>query len=181
LGFENLLQERDRELLRRWLQESHELYLDLDRPHSGGANDTLYLLTDVAQLDKILAAVEHPEVCLYIFRHTMFPIRGEFDEALLATAISYISEQKYFCILSPDDDPPGSFWRAGGGTGSEEMHEEFRRLRDRRVLIGQDPFDEPGAGFDSFFSRPDEVFVLGSYLYPEPHVKRNQLVSDPTR
>ena len=55
MGYEHLFDERDLALLYDWLQQTGELYIDLDRPHSGGDNSSVYFIGALAQLKEIVA------------------------------------------------------------------------------------------------------------------------------
>src|SRR5258708_39971941 len=105
MGFEQLFAKSDLALLHDWLQETGELYMDLDRPHSGGLNNSLYFLDNLSRLKSIVSQETHPEVCIYIFRKKHYPIRGTVGDALLATVLEQIPDRQYFTILSLGDDP----------------------------------------------------------------------------
>jgi hypothetical protein len=100
MGFESLFAKRDVALLHDWLQETGELYMDLDRPHSGGMNNSLHFLDNLRALKEIVSRERHSEVGIYIFRKKQYPIRGIMDDALLATALEQIPDAQYFNILS---------------------------------------------------------------------------------
>ena len=109
------------------------------------------------------------EVCIYILRKKRYPIRGILDDALLASALEEIPDRQDFSILSPGDHPLGAFDVIGFGDCHDELREEFIRLKGKQVRIGQDhPFDR-----QTFFERPDEVFVACSYIHPEPRIWKN--------
>ena len=68
MGYQHLFHERDLALLYDWLQETGELYVDLDRPHSGGDDNSAYFVSTLGQLKKIVAAESHRETSITIFR-----------------------------------------------------------------------------------------------------------------
>lgn len=173
MGYEYLFAPSDLALLHDWLQEAGELYMDLDRPHSGGLNNSLYFLESLPHLRRIISLEAHPEICCYIFRRNPFPIRGVLDEALLAAARKRVPDAQYFSILALANDPLGCFEQIGSGESHAELREEFARLRGKSVRIGQDPFDSPDASFANFFERPDEVFVTSFHKNRNPHVWKN--------
>ena len=148
--------------------------MDLDRPHSGGPNNSLHFVTSLPQLKNIVSTETHSEICCSIFRRNPFPARGILDEALLAAALKRIPDAQYFTILAPANDPLGSFEKIGSGESHAELREEFARLRGRLVRIGQDPFDSLDASVANFFERPGEVFVTSFYKNRNPHVWKNR-------
>jgi len=170
MGFEQLFAKSDLALLHDWLQETGELYMDLDRPHSGGLNNSLYFLDNLSRLKCIVSQETHPEVCIYIFRKKHYPIRGILDDALLASALEEMPDRQDFSILSPGDHPLGAFDVIGFGDCHDELREEFIRLKGKQVRVGQDyPFDQR-----TFFEKPDEVFVASSYKHREPRILKNR-------
>src|SRR5258708_39849278 len=110
MGFEQLFAKSDLALLHDWLQETGELYMDLDRQHSGGLNNSLYFLDNLSRLKSIVSQGTHPEVCIYIFCNKHYPIRGVFGDPLLGTALEQIPDRQDFIILSPYDHPFGAFY-----------------------------------------------------------------------
>lgn len=77
---------------------------------------------------------------------------------------------RYFSIRCLGEGPLEPFEEIGSGESEAEFREEFLRLRGRDAYIGDDPFN---AADTDYFRRPEEVFVLASYMYPEPHIRRN--------
>ena len=176
MGFEALFTKPDLALLHDWLRETGELYLDLDRPHSGGPNNSLHFLSDLRALKEIVSREKHSEVGIYIFRMKQYPIQGIVDDALLATALEQIPDRQYFRILSLGDGPLAPCDQIGSGDSHEEMREEFIRLRGRNVRIGQDPFDRRDI---NFFEHPDDVFVVRLLKNTQPQVSRNRTSHPP--
>lgn len=130
------------------------------------------------QINDILAAETHPEVVLSIFGRNPYPVSGQLDESLLERALKQVASQRYFSIRSLRDDPLGVLEEIGHGEGQAEFQEEFLRLQGQRVYIGDDPFN---AADTDYFKRPDDVFVLGYYIYPKPHTTRNHPLSGATQ
>ena len=122
LGFEQLFAKSDLALLHDWLQETGELYMDLDRPHSGGLNNSLYFLDTLSRLKSIVSQETHPEVCIYIFRKKHYPIRGILDDALLASALEEIPDRQDFSIFEKPDEV---------FVASSYKHREPRILKNR--------------------------------------------------
>lgn len=60
MGIEQLFSPADVALLFDWLRESGELYLDLDRPHSGGSNNSVHFIGSLPALKSIISREEHP-------------------------------------------------------------------------------------------------------------------------
>ena len=172
MGYEHLFAKGDLALLHDWLQQTGELYMDLDRPHSGGLNNSLYFLNSLSHLKSIVAEETHPEVSISIFREKQYPIRGLMNGALLTTAFEQIPDRQYFTILSRADDSLAPFNVIGFGDSHDELREEFARLKGKHGRIGQDPFDQPDT---NFFEKPDDVFVTRSYRHPEPQVTKNRV------
>src|SRR5258706_9850226 len=84
MGYEQLFAKSDLALLHDWLQETGELYMDLDRPHSGGVNKNLYFLYCLSRLKKIVFQGNPPEIFIYIFCKKHHPFRRTLYDALLA-------------------------------------------------------------------------------------------------
>ena len=176
MGYEHLFAKSDLALLHDWLQETRELYMDLDRPHSGGINNSLYFLDSLSRLRGIVSQETHPEVCICIFHKKQYPIRGIIGDAMLATAIEQIPDRQDFSILSPGNHPLGAFDVIGFGDCHDELREEFTRLKGKQARIGQDPFDQPDT---NFFDKPDDVFVTRSYKHPELSISKNRTKYSP--
>jgi hypothetical protein len=100
MDYEHIFAECDLALLYDWLQPNGELYMDLDRPHSGGSNDSVHFIHSLAQLKKIVSEEAHPEVRIDIFREKQYPIWGIVDEKLLALALEFLPDGEWFSILS---------------------------------------------------------------------------------
>jgi hypothetical protein len=162
--------------LHDWLQETGELYMDLDRPHSGGINNSLYFIDSLPRLKRIVSQETHPEVCICIFRKKQYPIRGIIGDALLATALEQIPVGQDFSILSPGDHPLGAFDVIGFGDSHDELRAEFTRLKGKQARIGQDPFDQPDT---NFFEKPSDIFVARFYKRPEPSISKNRTTYSP--
>ena len=158
MGYAHLFAKSDVALLHDWLQESGELYVDLDRPHSGGSNSSSYFVDRLSGLKEIVSQETHPEVLLHIFREKLYTIRGNMDDALLAAALEQIPDRQWFSILTVVEDPLAPAERIGSGDCHDELRDEFIRLKGRNVRIGRDPFDQPDTGF---FETPEDVLVLG--------------------
>jgi hypothetical protein len=175
MGYESLFAPSDLAMLHDWLEETGELYLDLDRPHSGGANNSLYFVRNLAELRGIVSNETWPEVDISIFRAKQFPIRGLADEKLLAAAMEQIPDNQYFTLLSVGADRLAPCGAIGWGDSHKELREEFARLEGQQVWIGQDPFDlPPNDHFDRFFNSPDRVLVVRFHKQPEPRVSKNR-------
>jgi hypothetical protein len=176
MGFEHLFAEDDLALLSDWLEQTGELYMDLDRPHSGGSNNSVHFIRSLADLRAIVARETHPEVSISIFRRKQYPLRGVADAGLLAAALELIPDHQWFSILSPCADPliPGSV--VGFGDRHEELREEFVRLEGRPVWVGQNPFDLLPPNDAAILSNPEEVFFVGFHksLKSPPRVVRNR-------
>lgn len=170
MGYEHLFADHDLALLYDWLQDTGELYIDLDRPHSGGANNSIYLIRSLAQLRGIVAAEKHPEVSIAIFREKQYPIRGIADETLLATALDFIPDGEWFSILRPAESPFAPCSIVGFGETHAELREDFIRLRNKVVCLGRNPFDQR----DSYFELAEDVWVLDSRWQSQSYVSKNR-------
>jgi hypothetical protein len=174
MGYEHLFGKSDLALLYDWLQETGELYMDLDRPHSGGSNNGVHFIESLAALKGIVSHERHPEVYISIFRLKQYPIRGIAGDSLLATVLEQIPDRQWFSIVSLGDGPLAPCNVIGFGDCHDEMREEFARLEGKHVRVGQNPYDLA----DTFSNRPEEVFVVYSYKHP-PSVSKNRTAYDP--
>ncbi len=68
MGYESLFAPPDLAMLYDWLQETGELYLDLDRPHSGSRNNSVHFVTSLVELKVIISRETWPDVDIEIFR-----------------------------------------------------------------------------------------------------------------
>jgi hypothetical protein len=172
MGHESLFAAHDLAVLYDWLQETGELYLDLDRPHSGGSNSSAHFVHSLAELRAIVSRETWPEVVISIFRAKQYPIRGIADDRLLTAALEQIGDGQWFSILSLGDAPLDPCRDLGRGDGHEKLREEFARLAGRQILVGQDPYDYGSS--ETFFNTPEEVFVVRFYQRPAPSVSKNR-------
>ncbi|MBK9747412.1 MAG: hypothetical protein IPO91_11600 [Chloroflexi bacterium] len=69
-------------LLKDWLEETGELYVDIDLPHSGSSGSA-YLVRSMNELKLLISRQTHPEIVIAIFHSLQYPIRGIADEILL--------------------------------------------------------------------------------------------------
>jgi hypothetical protein len=171
MGYEHLFGERDVALLYDWLQETGELYMNLDRPHSGGDNGSVYFIHSLAQIRRIVAEEKHPEISITIFREKQYPIRGTADETLLASALDFIPDGEWFSIVSPGDGPFAPCTLVGFGDTHSELREHLIRLRNKSVYFGRNPFDRR----DSYFETPEDAWVANSYQHP-PQITKNRIL-----
>src|SRR5713226_90060 len=104
MRYENLFAAHDLAVLYDWLQETGELYMDLNRPHSGGDNASLHFFHTLAELKGIVSRETWPEVDISIFRAKQYPI-GIANNRLLARALEQIPDGQYFTISSLGDNP----------------------------------------------------------------------------
>jgi hypothetical protein len=157
------------------LQESGELYVDLDRPHSGALNNSLYFIDSLSGLKRIVAQETFREVCICIFREKQYTIRGVAEDTLLATALAQIPDHQYFSILSSEKDALGTCDVIGWGDSHDELRGEVIRLKGRLIRLGQNPFDQ---AWTKFFERPDEVWVgrfSANLEHRQPFVSKNRI------
>jgi hypothetical protein len=131
MGYEHLFGKSDLALLYDWLQETGELYMDLDRPHSGGSNNGVHFIESLAALKGIVSHERHPEVYISIFRLKQYPIRGIVGDSLLATVLEQIPDRQWFSIVSLGDGPLAPCNVIGFGDCHDEMREEFARLEGK--------------------------------------------------
>ncbi len=171
MGYEHLFAERDLALLHDWLQDTGELYMDLDRPHSGGRNNSVHFIQSLAQIKGIVSEEKHPEVRIEIFREKQYPIRGEANETLLAAALDFITDGEWFNILLLGDGPLAPCQIVGFGDSHAELRDDFARLKDKSIHFGRNPFDQR----DTYFERPDDVWVAKSYRHGQPNVTKNRI------
>lgn len=168
MGYEHLFDERDLALLYDWLQQTGELYIDLDRPHSGGDNSSVYFIGALAQLKEIVAGEKHREVSITIFREKQYPIRGLADERLMRQALGYIPDGEWFSIVSLGDRASDPCKVVGFGDTHAELQGDFARLEGQSVRFGRNPFDLR----NSYFDEPDDAWVVTSNLHP-PRISKN--------
>jgi hypothetical protein len=174
IGYEHLFGERDLALLYGWLQETGELFIDLDRPHSRGDNSSAYFIRSLPQLRRIVAEEKHPEVHITIFREKQYPIQGSADETLMTAALDFIPDGKWFNSASPGDHPPAACSIVGFGNTHAEVREGIIRLRNQSIYFGRNPFDQR----NSYFEKPDDAWVVNSYRHPQK-VSKNSLYYAP--
>ena len=174
MGYEHLFDERDLALLYDWLQQTGELFMCLDRPHSGGDNGSVYFIRSLAQLKRIVAEEKHSEVSITIFREKQYPIRGTADETLLNDALDFIRGGEWFSILSLGDHPFAECRIVGSGYTHAELREDFIRLRNKFVYFGRNPFDRR----NRYFETPDDAWVAESREHPQ-NVSKNRLSYGP--
>jgi len=170
MGYQHLFHERDLALLYDWLQETGELYVDLDRPHSGGDNSSTYFIDSLAQLKKIVGAEGHREISITIFRQKQYPIRGVVDESLVSEAIAYLRDGEWFSIVSLGDGPLAPCKIVASGDTQAELRQSFDELKGHTVRFGQNPFDLR----NSYFGEPENAWVAQSYMHPPKIVKNWQ-------
>src|SRR5260221_816172 len=156
MGYEHLFEKRDVALLHDWLRETGELYMDLDRPHMGALNNSVYFIDQLADLKRTVGQATFPEIVISIFREKQYPIRGVVDARLLATALDRIPDHQWFSIVSLGDGPLAPCEVAGYGDCHDELRKELTRLRGKNIRLGQNPFDQPNT---NFFERPERVCV----------------------
>jgi hypothetical protein len=168
MGYAHLFDERDLALLHDWLQQTGELYMDLNRPHSGGDNRSVYFISSLAQIKEIVSAEKHREVSITIFREKQYPIRGVADEKLMKAAMRFLPDGQWFSIVSLGNAPSAQCNIVGFGDTHAELQENFVRLEGQSVRFGRNPFDLR----NSYFEQPDNAWVVNSYLYP-PRVTKN--------
>ena len=56
-------------LLKDWLEETGELYVDIDLPHSGSSGSA-YLVRSMNELKLLISRQTHPEIVIAIFHET---------------------------------------------------------------------------------------------------------------
>src|SRR6266496_1529620 len=175
MGYESLFAPPDLAMLYDWLQETGELYLDLDRPHSGSRNNSVHFVTSLVELKVIISRETWPDADIEIFRARQYPFRGAADAKLLSMVMGQIPDGEYFKILSVEADPVAPRTVIGWGDSYQELRGEFARLEGRQVWVGQDPFDlPPHDHFARFFNSPDQVLVVRFYRHSEPRVSKNR-------
>lgn len=175
MGYDHLFADHDLALLYDWLQDSGELYMDLDRPHCGALNNSVHFIHSLAQMKGIVSEERHPDICIQIFREKQYPIRGIADETLLTAALDFIPDGEWFSILSLGEGPLAPCSVVGSGDTHAELRDEFIRLKDKRVRFGRNPFDKK----DSYFEEPDDVWVVRSYRHRQPQVSKNRASYSP--
>lgn len=171
MGYEHLFAKCDLALLYDWLQEVGELYMDLDRPHSGALNNSVYFINSLAEINAIVSRETFPEVCIYIFREKQYPIRGICDDLLLTAALKQIPDGQWFSLISLGDGPLAPCNVVGSGNSHDELRDEFNRHKGEIIRLGQNPFDEADT---NFFEQPDNVWVVRYRRHPQPHVSKNR-------
>jgi hypothetical protein len=139
MGYESLFAPCDLAMLYDWLSETGELYLDLDRPHSGGSKNSLHFVRNLAELRVIISNETWPEIDISIFRAKQYPIRGFADDKLLATATEQIPDGEYFTILSVGADPLAPCGAIGWGSGHRELREELPGSKDDKFGLDKIP------------------------------------------
>jgi hypothetical protein len=125
-------------LLADWLEETGELYVDVDRPHSGGSS-TGYLVRSLQDL-KLLVVEQNdrPEIVFRIFRKQQLPLRGIASAELLEQALQQFPTGERFYVAHPDYYPNHCNCQSEGKSHSElrqAVEEEFGEL----IAIGSPP------------------------------------------
>src|SRR5260370_7025004 len=100
MGYEHLFEKHDVALLHDWLRETGELYMDLDRPHMGALNNSVYFIDHLADLKRTVGQATFPEIVISIFREKQYPIRGVVDDRLPPTPLDLIPHRPSFRIVS---------------------------------------------------------------------------------
>jgi hypothetical protein len=171
VGYMHLFEPRDLALLNDWLDETGEIYVDLDRPHRGALDNSVYIVQDLAVLKAIISHELSPEICISIFRRKQYPIRGLAGEALLTTALHDIPDHQWFSIISPGTDVVTPFKVIGWGDCHGELRDAFNQHHGKTIYVGQNPFDY--VDDRQFFDRPDEVWVARSYQQSSQGIAKN--------
>ncbi len=150
-------------LLSDWLDETGELYVDIDLPHSGGSGIS-YFIRSLQDLKELMAQQVWPEIVASVFHHHQYPLRGVVNEGLIKEALHEIGDGEWYAIISLKGFYPASCSFLGGNKSHAELRKELESLVGQQVGIGQSPFDIHDGKW--FYFHPDEVLQVA--------VKRNQ-------
>lgn len=140
MNYHHLFSSSNLALLRDWLVETGELYVDVHLPHSG-ASGNAYIIHSINDLKLLVARQPHPEIVISIFHHLQYPIRGVANESLLKQAIQQIPDGEWYTIISLEDVYPSPVVWWGSGNSHQELRREFTDLLGKNVGIGINPAD----------------------------------------
>src|ERR1035438_7783015 len=135
MRYEDLFERHDLALLYDWLEESGDLYVDLDRLNCGALNNSIHFVDGLAELKAVVSHETFPQVCISIFREKQYPIRGPVDDSLMAIALEQIPDHQWFSIVSLGTGLPAPFDVIGYGDCREELREELTSLKIGRAHV----------------------------------------------
>jgi len=157
-------------LLSDWLEETGELYTNIEWPHSGGSGDA-YFIHSMSDFKSLISQQTWSEIDITVFHHLQYSLRGAANEELLKQALDLIPDGEWYTIFALDDlfpSPPA----LGSGSSHEEFRSEFADILGKTIRIGQNPFDI--RDFDYFFPLTDEVFEVHMLRSNQFAVVKNQ-------
>ncbi len=123
------------QVLRDWFSASTELFVELDRPHSGASGD-YYSLNSYLQFDDLLTKASPGAVC-FVLRDKQLPLRGLVDDTFTQRALEWLEDGDYYIIVEPSSYPQAIRF-LGDGKTKFELEQELRELRGTDVWVGQD-------------------------------------------
>lgn len=157
-------------LLKDWLEETGELYVDIDLPHSGSSGSA-YLVRSMNELKLLISRQTHPEIVIAIFHSLQYPIRGIADEILLKQVLQRIADGEWYTIISLESVYPSSVVWCGNGRSHDELRHDFADVLGERVGIGINPADVCSDWRQLSSEEVLTLSVLRNQNYYEPYVK----------
>jgi hypothetical protein len=124
------------QILQDWFSASAELFVALDRPHSGASGD-FYILNTYPQYEDLIMKASPGSIC-YILRDKQLPIRGLVDAALIQQALDWFKDGDYYIIIEPSFTYPQTLCLVGDGNTLQELERELRELLGTEVWLGNE-------------------------------------------
>lgn len=122
--------------VKEWIAVSNELFIDIERPHSGGSGDW-YMVSSYASFNEMVAKAPSGAV-LFILREPQFPIRGIVDDAFIKRGLDEIQDGEWYTVTQREFYPtPLSHF--GSGNSHTELKADLDDCRGMLVCLGKDP------------------------------------------
>ncbi len=123
------------QILQDWFSASTELFVELDRPHSGTSGG-FYILKNYLQYEDLITKASPGAVC-FMLRDKQLPLRGLVDDTFINRALDWLEDGDYYIIIEPSSYPQ-TIRFLGDGKTRLEFERELRELRGTEVWVGQD-------------------------------------------
>ena len=122
-------------IMKDWLLESREIFVEVYRPHSGSGG-TVYVLNNFSQFDDLVTKCNPGSLC-FVLRDKQLQIRGRVDDAFIDQALEEIADGQKYRIIEPNRYPQAisSF---GQGNSHSELEHDLRELQGLNVWTGFD-------------------------------------------
>jgi len=149
-------------IIKAWLSERAELFVERYLPHSGGSGDYL-VICSVDDLHHLIERAE-PNAVIFIAKQNMLPLRGVVDEEFICCAIEKIPDGKWWVIVMPVSYPD-HFTNIESGDTVTELQTSLHKFKGQLVWVGldfafPDLYWEPDDAPDTLILRkPEEAFT----------------------